>query len=121
MPNITAKTTSIVPAPELRARLRNADMSSSGAAWRRSQTTKAISETTPMMMPASVSGSDHPFSGPSWMPSTMAPMATADSSEPTTSNGCSVVSREFGTQAMLAARETATSRIGRANVQRHVT
>ena len=73
------------------------------------------SEATPMTRPTRVIGCDQPCSGPSWMPSTKPPMASADRTEPTTSKRPTACSRELATTLTLMISDTAARANGSAN------
>ena len=61
-----------------------------------------------------------PCSGPSWMPSTSPPIASAESSEPIVSKAPSWSSRELPTNRRVSTNDTTHSTTGMANSQGHV-
>ncbi len=114
--NINANTTKRLTEPVARARTLNTRTSRRGFSCRSSISTNRIRAAIPMTSPLKVRALVHPRSGPSWMPRTSPPIASAEVTEPSMSKRPSVVSCERGTNMMVSANARPASARGTVNI-----
>ena len=118
-PNITPNATSRLTEPDASPWSRNRRTSNSGASWRRSQATNRRARRHRRRARRRVSGAPQPCSGPSWIPSTTAPIASAERTEPPMSKRPSCA-HGFGDIGDRHDERTTARTIGRTNIQRQV-
>ena len=113
IPNRATNSTSSEAEPVAKPRWRNRRGSSSGCSMRSSHKTNAAEQHDARRAARrSVSGSDQPWIGPSMMPSTSPPMASAESTVPSGSRPTCSLDRVFGTNARMATKVDGRQRRG---------